>query len=1161
MRLRKIYDRSLTDKPTSHYGSRAFSRRSGLVVLALVLLALMPSRSAHAQSSRTSTIIAGASPFQDSMWVFNQADYSIVQRMAPSLPGFTITGVNGIATDPTTGIHYCILKLSGVSGRVLATMDIHTGMCTQVGNLGANFSTLAFNANGTLFGVTGDGASPSETMFRIDKTTAATTLFRALGNGADGEVIMYCPDNNYFYHWSGNGTVVHERFDTSGVDAIQNIPITGTTSGETFGTLYMGNGNILVSTISSQFEMWDTAGVIGSTLASGLPDDIRGLVWESATTIIDPSGPTNICEGSSVDLNITGIASGIQWYVDGAPISGATSATLTVTAAGNYNAVYTDNNGFTDSPSVGITVIVRPTPTLSGTTSFPSICDNGTFNYTASSALSGTTFAWSRASISGISNPPASGTTSISESLDNNVTDPVAVAYTYTLTNTNGCENVQFVTVAVNPTPVLFPTPLVGSICDGGTFTHTQNSLTLGVTYSWSRAGVAGIAEAASSGTGNISEALTNTTTDPIAVTYIDTLDIGGCKNTQSISVVVNPTPVLTTPLAHTRCDNTVFHYVPASATAGTTYTWTRASVTGIANAAATGADSVDETLDNLTDNPIVVTYVITLSANGCFNSQNVMVTVNPTPMLNTPLTPAAMCDSTIFNYPAASNTTGVTFAWSRAAITEILNPAATGTGNPGERLRNSASYPVVVTYVYTLTIGACTNTQNVSVTVNPKPKLSNPTPNPICDSTLFTFNPVSTTLGATFAWSRPFVSGIGALPGSGTNNPNEILKNNTNNNVTVTYVYTVSANGCDNIVNVPLVVRPTPLLETLTDSACSGVPFVYSAVSKATPPTTFAWSRASVSGISNAAGSGTNGNINETLNNSTTGTINVAYVYTLTVGAGSATVCTNKQTLTVRVRPSAATPVMAITSPNELCKGTLYQNFGAADAPAAGTSYTWTASNATIHSVGNNGQYALVDFDQSGIATIRLTTNIASTGCIGVATYTVNVTTSTSTMPHVIFNSGKFVCLMNNVKFFQWGYDDAATLDSVVLKGEVSQSYFDKNPDFVNKKYWVMTSDGTCLKKSYYNAPSTPKPATEEMTEMSVFPNPANDVVNVEVTSPFAGSVRVELVNMMGQVLNTATSDNLKTSINIATLPAGMYMVDCYMEGVKIGTAKFVKN
>ena len=44
----------------------------------------------------------------------------------------------------------------------------------------------------------------------------------------------------------------------------------------------------------------------------------------------------------------------------------------------------------------------------------------------------------------------------------------------------------------------------------------------------------------------------------------------------------------------------------------------------------ANGTGDISETLINTTSSPVNVTYVYTLTANGCTNTQNIVVTVNP---------------------------------------------------------------------------------------------------------------------------------------------------------------------------------------------------------------------------------------------------------------------------------------------------------------------------------------------------------------------------------------------------------------------------------------------------------------------------------------------------------------------------------------------------
>src|ERR1044072_2894083 len=99
--------------------------------------------SLHSQTLSTDrSLVWGASPFQDSLWAIDTTTWQVRYRLAPTLVGFTITGCTGRSTDPTSGITYVVMKISAVTGRVLGTIDLMTGVCTQVGNLGDNFSTI-----------------------------------------------------------------------------------------------------------------------------------------------------------------------------------------------------------------------------------------------------------------------------------------------------------------------------------------------------------------------------------------------------------------------------------------------------------------------------------------------------------------------------------------------------------------------------------------------------------------------------------------------------------------------------------------------------------------------------------------------------------------------------------------------------------------------------------------------------------------------------------------------------------------------------------------------------------------------------------------------------------------------------------------------------------
>ncbi len=179
-------------------------------------------------------------------------------------------------------------------------------------------------------------------------------------------------------------------------------------------------------------------------------------------------------------------------------------------------------------------------------------------------------------------------------------------------------------------------------------------------------------------------------------------------------------------------------------------------------------------------------------------------VTILPSPSLTSTLTPAAVCDSNIFNYTPTSAVPGTTFTWARAAVPGIPLTAAAGTGSITEMFINITSLPVLVTYVYTMSTSSCTNVQNVTVTVNPTPRLSSSqTPPDICDSALFNYTPTSITPATLYAWNRPSVTGITpatSFAGMGTGVISEHLYNATSSAVAVNYYYRLTVAGCTNL-------------------------------------------------------------------------------------------------------------------------------------------------------------------------------------------------------------------------------------------------------------------------------------------------------------------------------------------------------------------------
>lgn len=260
-----------------------------------------------AQSALAAPTLYAVNPFSNSgadasnfgLYALNPANGAVLANHVISVPGRTVTGANGLTMDPATHTAYAIVKAQGVSGRLLITLDLETGVGTEVGNLGDNFSSIAFRSDGQLFGVTGDGASVPETLYMLDKATAARTAVLTLGNGADGEVIAYRPDTNEFHHFSGNSTVVHERFSANA----PYVPITNVSgnlgSGEVFGAVWDPSQNLFyLSNISSQLQTVDAAGTLSPALGV-MPQDMRGMILQLDQTITGFAPPSSAQVGSA----------------------------------------------------------------------------------------------------------------------------------------------------------------------------------------------------------------------------------------------------------------------------------------------------------------------------------------------------------------------------------------------------------------------------------------------------------------------------------------------------------------------------------------------------------------------------------------------------------------------------------------------------------------------------------------------------------------------------------------------------------------------------------------------------------------------------------------------------------------------------------------------
>ncbi len=465
-------------------------------------------------------------------------------------------------------------------------------------------------------------------------------------------------------------------------------------------------------------------------------------------------------------------------------------------------------------------------------------------------------------------------------------------------------------------------------------------------------------------------------------------------------------------------------------------------------------------------------------------------------------------------------------------------------------------------TITYATSNGCGPNDTTFTFRVFDIPRLtSTTTPPQTCDSANFTYTATADTAGTKFAWTRATVTNLLPLTAQDTvAGISEYLDNTGNAVLVASYVYTLTAHGCVNNATVNVNVVPTPRLTTpLFDTICSGQTFVYSDTESTGPTTTATWTRPVVAGITPATiGNGVHGISEQLTSSNPNSAITVTYVYTLSyLGCPSHT-----ENVYVEVDPVGGTPKITTHSPDALCSGTMYQNFGAETTPPANVTYRWSSSNAQVWATGGTQQYSLVNFTEAGNAVVYLKASASGFGnCFSYDSFAVTVSPNVSDNPEVYYFNGDFVCLSNIQDTYQWGYDSRSTLDSALFVGETNQAFNVPTPDFTNKYYFVMTTHNGCSQKSYFIVPTGVQNVTASMGEMSLYPNPASNMLNVEINNTPGGKYKVEVVDLLGHKINTSDVVNNRTTLDVADLAAGMYMVNCYRDGVKFASAKFVKN
>ena len=357
-----------------------------------------------------------------------------------------------------------------------------------------------------------------------------------------------------------------------------------------------------------------------------------------ATPVAGPVSP--ICQGTSAKLTVSGSSGSYEWYDAAAGGNLVATGSTFNTPALLVNTTYyvlSRTNGCT-SPTTPVTVTVNPVPVITSPAS-GTICSGQAQNYSITTNLPPAGFMWSRAQVAGISNPAVTGQTAatINEALINTGTTTINVTYKITALNGSCSSAVYDYVVSVYPT-LQVKSGATATFCSGEPGNYTFALSDPSATFTWSRAAVPGISNTAVSGqsAGNIREALFNTTNAAVNATYTFNTKGKICDGTPfNVVVTVNPEVDVTSASSGIACSGIPQGYAITSNLPSATFSWSRAAVAGVSNAAVSNQTSsvITESLVNTGTIPVKVIYTIIPSANGCTSDPfTYTVSVNPVP-------------------------------------------------------------------------------------------------------------------------------------------------------------------------------------------------------------------------------------------------------------------------------------------------------------------------------------------------------------------------------------------------------------------------------------------------------------------------------------------------------------------------------------------------
>ncbi|MDP2188491.1 MAG: ice-binding family protein [Sphingobacteriaceae bacterium] len=670
--------------------------------------------------------VVGADSTVLSLFALNAGDaatnyYAIVSGVCgvsdtSNLAALTINPLTNITTEPVSAT-LCegqTLNLSVVAAGTSLTYQWYKGnvaMANAAGISGVTTAslsitavTLAAAANYYVV-VTGTCGKDTSALASVQVNTGTDITTQPLSQnvciGQPTSFSVVALGNSLTYQWrKGNVVLVNG----------------GSISGATSSTLTISAVNL--ADIATNYNV-----IVNSICGAPDTSDFAILVVNTLNEITTEPIAQTVCAGQMVNLSVIAQGAGLtyQWRIgstnltNGGLISGATTATLTISAAtlanaaSNYNVIVSGSCGSPDT-SVSVAVVVNSSPAITTQPLAQTLCVGANATFTVVATGTALTYQWRKGLVNLTNTGNISGANTATLTLTGvSLTDAAAdynVLISGTCTPALASANVA---LQVNSLVAITTAPLATqTVCAGSSVSFAVVATGTGLTYQWRR-GTTNLTN-----TGNVTGATSAVLTlNPVvagdAATNYNVVIVGTCAPQQisaNAALVVNALTAITTqPMNMTACEGDMVSFSSVSVGTALSYQWFKGGV-ALSNAGnISGSNTNTLVINPVTIADIATNYqlVVTGSCLPAVSSNLVGLSVGlPHEIVTQP-------SDTITNiggsasFTVVDNGQGLTYQWRRGSTNVVEggnisgSQSATLQFSPATVADNGMNYNVVI--------------------------------------------------------------------------------------------------------------------------------------------------------------------------------------------------------------------------------------------------------------------------------------------------------------------------------------------------------------------------------------------------------------------------------------------------------------------------------